>query len=184
MKNKIRPVYSELQGHLSQTPLTANNDVFYESDGAICEQLNGCIKELNEVTGLNYDRYKIIPIGEEYGYRQIGVSTYRSTVGSLISRLHAEYFSDEPPPFSGSPSTIIQQTQNQQQSMTVSLLLEIQSKIDDRLHTAQDEEEKTFLSKVKEYLPTVKNGVELIKLIADLANQTGISLDKLTKIFS
>ena len=43
----------------------------------------------------------------------VRVLDYRQKLGGLIARLHAEYFYDEPAPFAGMPSTIIQQTQSQ-----------------------------------------------------------------------
>jgi hypothetical protein len=75
----------------------------------------------------------------------IAVSTYRQKLGGLISWLHGKYFTDEPPPFSGMPSTVIIQVQ--QQSVSVQMLLDIQTKIDEALTKAKGEKEQGFLKK-------------------------------------
>jgi hypothetical protein len=75
------------------------------------------------------------------------------------------------------PSTVIthnlSQQQSQQQSMTVTLL-ELQSKIDQKLSSAKDEKEKSFLQKLKDSLHTVNSVIQLIQLILNIAHQTGV----------
>jgi hypothetical protein len=106
--NELRPIYSELQGYLSQapTPKTGSDNIY---DDSIWQQFHGAISELNGVTKKNYDRFKLeikrtIPyegVSEEF----VGLHSYRGKLGGLISSLHGEYFHDEPPPFAGMPTT-------------------------------------------------------------------------------
>ena len=127
-KEKIRPIYSELQGYLSQAPKKDN--VFFEE--AVWERYNTTIHELNDVSGKNYDSYLVNPRkwGEDLA---VEVLDYRTKLGGLIARLHGEFFADESAPFSGMPTTIISQSQRQNQSFQIQMLLEIQSKIDEKI---------------------------------------------------
>lgn len=178
MKDKVKPLYSELQGYLSQAP---NREGYFHTK-EVWEQFNGVVNELNNTTGKDYSRFKITPSGHEEPYTTVG--EYRSKLSGLISRLHGEYFSDEAPPFSGSPTTVVTQTQTQQQSAHVVMLLEIQSKIDKKLSKVDEGEEKDFLQTLKSKLGYVKDTAELIKLIVTTAQSFGVSLDKLGQIFS
>ena len=118
-KKKLRPLYNELQGYLSQTPTSTDvNALLFERSQ--WEHVNTAIDSLNAATGTNYDQFKIIETRDSDGYvNDVRLSTLRTKLGGLISRLHAEYFSDELPPFSGSPSsprTVINNQNSQQQS--------------------------------------------------------------------
>lgn len=114
------------------------------------------------------------PIG---GSGNLSTSLYRTRLGGLISNLHGEFFIDEPAPFSGMPNTVIthnlSQQQSQQQTITVTLL-ELQSKIDQKLPQVTDEKEKSFLQKLKDQLGTVTSVVQLIQLILTVLHQTGL----------
>ena len=58
MKDKIRPIYSELQGYLSQAPeATSGRERIYD-DTSLVNQLNSSIQELEQLTGKDYSRYK------------------------------------------------------------------------------------------------------------------------------
>lgn len=179
-KDKIRPLYSEFQGYLSQTPkLRDARDIVDDSDWM---RYNEVVKELNQIAGENYNKFLIKPeILNDHTI--VLVSTYRQTLGGLISRLHAEYFSDEPAPFSGMPSTII--TQTQQQSQSIQMYLDIQSKIDEAIPNFEDgSKEKGFLEKFKSSLNTASNVNDLFKLCFKLATELGVSIATLLKIFS
>ena len=182
MKDKIRPIYQELQGYLSQTPLP---EMGYEgvTEASLWDQINQSIDELNEISSKNYDKFSISPKRSRTGDFIVLVA-YRTKLGGLIDRLHAEYFSDEPRPFSGAPTTIITQEQTQEQSTQVVMLLEIQGKIYERLYNGQiGPKEKNFLEKLKESLTSIKSSVELINLILITAQKMGIDLENLIEIF-
>lgn len=182
LKDKVRPIYSELQGYLSQAPIIKES---YDTtdDKSLWQQFNNTIDELNSITGKDYSKFRITPLREQSEY--IRISEYRTKVSGLISRLHAEYFTGELAPFSGSPATIITQNQTQQQSMHLVMLLEVQSKIDEKLNKNEVEgEEKNFLQTLKSALSTVKDTTQLVQLILSTAKSFGITLDQLSKIFS
>ncbi len=95
MKEQVRPIYFELQGYLSQAP-EREIGVIYERE--VWTQYNQSIAELENVTSKAYDRYKIKPYPSHTGKECITVQAYRTVLGGLISRLHGEYFHEEPSP--------------------------------------------------------------------------------------
>ena len=143
------------------------------------------IDELNKVSGENYDRFKIQPKTTGGGSVLMGIIPYRSKLGGLISRLHAEYFSDEQPPFSGMPTTIISQTQQQSQSFQIELLLQIQSKIDEQLSKleAGDTKKRNFLEKVKGALKSVRDSTGFVALLLTTAREVGLNIKELLELF-
>jgi len=183
-KEKIRPIYSELQGYLSQAP---NNEQYYTLySPKVWGLVNQGIDELISVSGEDYDRFKIVSkTGRQEGQECVELDTYRTSLGGLISRLHGKYFSDEPAPFSGMPSTVISQTQQQNQSVHVQMLLEVQSKIDQKLaESAEGTKERTFLQKVKNSLSSIKDVAGLITHLMNMAKECGLSVDDLKNLFS
>lgn len=185
MKEQVRPIYSELQGYLSQAP-AGDEGLIFES--SIWEQYNQTINELNTVTGENYDRYKVEVRSIDWNgtmKRVIDSRSFRMKLGGLISRLHGKYFSDEPPPFSGMPNTMITQHQVQNQATYVQILLDIQSKIDEKLQEYKREsKEKTFLEKIKNSLSKSNSILELIRLILLTGKELGLTIEQILKMFS
>lgn len=182
-KKKVKPYYSELQGYLSQAPPIKDVHEVMPVHSQ-WEQMNNTIDLLSSITQTDYSRFKIKP---ERGYSEkqlVRVAYFRSQLGGLISNLHAAYFFDEPAPFSGMPSTIINQTQNQEQNFSLRIALELQKKIDEKLYTTPNQEEKTYLEKISAMLPTIKNSVDLISMILNIASQVGLDVNALYKIFS
>lgn len=183
LKEKIRPIYSQLQGFLSQAPTI--KELPFVTDPSFWTQYNQAIEELNQISGVNYDRFLINPKQTPRGIQKIEMTEYRSKLGGLISRLHAEYFSDELAPFSGMPSTVITQSQQQAQSVQIEILLEIQSEIDRKLPNYKDgTKEKTFLERLKASLNSVANITQLIGLILRIAKEVGLSINQIYSIFS
>ena len=63
IKNKIRPLYSELQGYLSQAPTTSTpHDSF--GDKSLWLQYNEAVDLLSSESGKDYSRFKIEPIND------------------------------------------------------------------------------------------------------------------------
>lgn len=179
-KEKIGPIYSELQGYLSQAPEIRSN-IEVSSDLSLIEQYNETIDELNNVSDKDYDRFKIKE--KEIFNELFNITNYRSKLSGLIARLHNEYFSDEPAPFSGMPNTIINQTQQQNQSFQVQMLLEIQSKIDEKIPKFKEgTKEKSFLDKIKNLLPSIKNTTELLALILKTGKDLGLTVEQILNI--
>ncbi|MCK4797630.1 MAG: hypothetical protein KAT05_09625 [Spirochaetes bacterium] len=186
MKQKIRPIYNELQGYLSQAPNVEKNGLVFEP--SIWEQHNETIDELNKVSSKDYNRYKVEAKSTEWNgsFKLImNTQSYRTKLSGLISRLHGEYFSNEQPPFSEMPNTVITQNQMQSQTIFVQVLLEFQSKIDEKLNEyKKDSKEKMFLEKLKSSLSGASNIVELFRLILKIGTDIGLTMNQISKLFS
>jgi hypothetical protein len=181
--DKVRPIYEGLQGLLSQAPLPEKSYRIYEQ--TIWDHYNKAIDELNDVTGADYGRFKVESrYGQNSGGSYIYTLEYRSKLNDLIMRLHGQYFSEAYTPFSGGPSMIVNQSQQQTQTAQITMLLEFQSFIDKGLSKPDlEDKEKTFLEQVKSGLPTVKSTIELMNLIIATAKTFGIGIEGLGKIF-
>lgn len=180
-KEEIKIVYEELQGYLSQIPLHEIQSCIIDS--ASWDQINQSIDELNQLSGKNYDRFKILPT-EGTSESFVRTITFRQKIGGLISRLHAEFFSDESKPFSGGPSTIISQNQNVQQEVKIEIINEIKDKIIEKIGKySEGSKERTFLEKLKDNIKGVSNINGLILLVLKLANSVGLTVDKIRQIF-
>ncbi len=183
-REKIRPLYSELIGYLSQAPQADRaDDVTNNSD--LWELYNNSLNLLNDVTGEDFDRFLITPEAEsDFLGEYVQISTYRQKLSGLISHLHAKYFSTEPAPFSGSPSTVVSQNVQQIQSTQVQILLDIQSKIDEKINDYSDgSKEKSFLQKLKGNLSSITNITQLISKLFNIAKEFGLNTDDLASIF-
>jgi hypothetical protein len=169
-KAKVRAIYYELQGYLSQTPVPHQpSDIFAGDDSWL--QYNQAVEELSKITGDDYSRFMIKP-NPMNGHNIVHLTTYRQTLGGIINRIHGIYFPDENMPFSGSPQTVISQTQNQSQS--IQLVLDLQSRIDEEITTSKNDPKKLgFLNKMKSGLSHVKDANDLLKLLLKLFSVFG-----------
>jgi len=179
-KGKIRVIYGELQGYLSQTSKPKSpTDIF--ATNAPWERYNDAIADLSKITGDDYSRFVIRPRRQD-GYEIVLIEDYRQALNGFINTLHAMYFVDEPQPFGGSPTTVISQTQYQVQS--IQMLLDFQSKIDRAIQNVEEGSPKRkFLEKVKDNLSNIKNVTELFSLVLKMAKDSGLSLSDLASIF-
>jgi septin family protein len=142
---------------------------------------NTTVDELIKTTNKNYySKFKVEVHTDQHRTKFTFTEKLRAQVTSLLSRLHQEYFPNEPSPFGSKTNTPRftinnqnHQEQSQQQTMTVTLL-ELQSKIDQKLAKTTDEKEKSFLQKIKDQLPTVISVAQLIQLILTITHQTGL----------
>lgn len=182
-KEDIRPIYAEIQGYLSQAPTKERTSAIYDVN--LWEQANQVIDELSRVSGEDYSRFKMTPkLSGQSRSPFIEKDTYRAKLSGLISRLHGKYFSDEIPPFSGMPSTVITQTQQQSQSIQVQMLLDFQSKIDEKInHLKPEDKERKFLEKLKGALASVRDYAGLIALYVTTAKEFGLTLKDLLELF-
>ena len=193
MKEKVRPIYNELKSFFSQIP--PGNGV--TPDLSIKKFLDEIIGKLNNITGKDYSRFKIEATNMNpnrwagIGIVTISYPSVRIKVSSLLSCLHSEYFSDEAEPsfstvpISTAPSMIITQQQSQNQSAYIQIILEVQSKIDEKLREYNDgSKEKTFLEKIKSSLSGARSILELIRLILNTAAGIGLTIEQVMKLFS
>jgi len=182
MKKEIRRIYAELKGYSSQEqPL----DTTMITEATLWNQYNDVIDELNQVTNSkDYSRYRIDP-EDISGYGPaIRPFTLKMKAAGLVGRLHAEYFSDEPNPLASSPDTVITQSQEQNQSFQIQLVLEFQSTLDQKIPQHKEgSNERTFLEKLKGPLASVRDTAGLLKLILQTGKDIGLSFDDILKIF-
>jgi len=81
------------------------------------------------------------------------------------------------------PSTVIQQTQNQNQTQSISILLEIQEKIISEIPKHEEgSKERTFLEKVKSILPSIKTVTDIISSILKIGSELGLSASDMHKL--
>jgi hypothetical protein len=179
-KEKIKPLYSEFQGYLSQAPDSKNpNDTIFNE--SLWNQYNETLDLLRGISGEDYSRFKIQPEKDE-DITFIYIATYRQKLSGLISHLHGRYFSDELPPFSGMPTTVI--TQTQQQNQSIQMLLEIQDQIDKKIADLPEEsKERKFLEKFKGTLGSISNVTQLLSQMFKIAKDFGLDINSFMKIF-
>lgn len=185
MNTAIKPLYGRLRGLKEAAPEETTSTI---TDENLWASFNRIVDLLNSAT--KADKYEDFRINPEYrsprngihGYYYMKTTTYRSKLNELIGCLHAEYFQNDADPYTEVPSTIINQLQSQQQSQSMqSTVLHLQEKLIEKL-TKEDttENEKGFLKKLKELLPTIKDAVQLSITVAKLAKEFGVSPDILT----
>ena len=182
-KEKIRPLYSEFLGYLSQAP-TGQNPYQGSDTPSSWNHYNSAVELLSKISEENFSRFKInLSTDGSEGY--VLFTTYRQKLSGLIGTLHSKYFQNEPFPLGGSPSTIITQSQQQLQSFHVQILLDIQSKIDGNLNNYEEgSKEKGFLKKVKDSLSSISNVTELLTLILNTAKEFGLTISDISKLFT
>lgn len=182
MKDKIRPIYTQLQGMLSSAPPEGNS--MWSDKQFLVETYNALIDELvNISTDEKYNSLKVIHTFG--GQRGLDSTVYRTAINSTIMRLYGSYFSDEKPPFSGPAPTQINQTQTnkQEQNVTIEVAIQLGIELQKALERAKSEEEKSFINKLMEKVGNVKNYIEFSLLLVSTAEKFGITLDRIKTLF-
>ena len=185
-RKDLIPLYEELKGYLAQSPKSKDAfDSIY--DATIWNQYNETVRLISKVTGEDYERFCIVPITDE-PLPCVRIDTYRQKLNGLISRLKAEYFLDKPQPvkaLNNVPNTVITLTQQQNQSIHIQLILELQNKIEEQItHYPKGSKERSFLQKLKETLSSVSNITQLISHILKIAKDMGLERDDILKFFT
>lgn len=182
-KEKIAHIYSELQGYLSQaTKAKTSANAFY--DAQIWNQYNEAIDELNNISGTNYGRFRIHHERSTLLGDFVRSITYRSKLAGLILRLHSEFFSDESAPSTDEPTTLISQRQQQSRFFQRQMILEIQSKIDEKIpEFNNDSKEKKFLEKVKASLASITSVTQLVSLLLKTGQELDLTIEQMSKLF-
>ena len=183
-ERELKAIYSELRGYLAQAPgIKDEYDIYEES---VWIQYNEAVNLLNKISGKDYSRFCIKPEQSPMSTSlSINVVAYRNKLGGLISRLHGEYFTEEPNPLDGVPSTVIAQNQQQGQSVHIQMLFEMQDIIDKKIpNYPEGSEERNFLQKLKDSLRYISSVKEIFQTIFKMAKASGLDPDALYKIFS
>lgn len=180
---QIKSIYYELLGYLSSSPDDEKNSIVFD-DESIWNLFNSAVERLNEITGKDYNKFRIDPVLREDGYQFVRVQKFKIHAGGLVSKIHAEYLFDEPAPLAKTPTTIINQGQTQIQETNLKMVLDVQSKIDEKMPKyIEGTKERTFLEKVKSELQSVKNIADLIALILKTGEGIGISTQQIIDLF-
>lgn len=188
MKEKIKPIYLQLQGYLTNLP-EVGNDYEVIKNKQTWEVYHETIDELSEITGESYDNFKLkIEINDNNFNKKYGcvnLNNFRFQLGGLILRLYGKYFSDEKNPLDVSSSPITNISQNQNQLVNIEIAIEMTELITKKLlEHGEGTVERNFLEKVKEGLRSGRNIVELINLILVTGANLGLSIDNILKILS
>lgn len=185
MEEKIKPIYAQLMGILSQTPSFSSSSTTI-STVEIWENYNKVIDKLNNISGKSYDDFKVVPkyrTTSSFPGSYVNGTFYRQQVNGLIMQLYGEYFSTENAPFSSSPGIILSQNQQQNQSVQITIALDVQSLIDKQLYTGNlKEEEKSFLERLKQTLPTIKSATDLLNAVITTARSSGLTIEQVKQI--
>lgn len=187
MKEKIRPVYLELQGYLNQ--LSQLGDKSSIRTRATWDNYHSAISELNSIAGCNYDKFKLLidvspgNFGQSYNY--VDLTNFKFQLGGLIMKLYGKYFFEERNPLDGTPSTVINTTQNQSQSVQLEIVFEMTELITQKLDKYnKDTPERNFLEQVKEGVKAGKSITELINFILTTGTNLGLTAATILQLLS
>ncbi len=182
-RTELRAIYSQLRGYLAGAP---EADEYSISEESIWIQYNAAVNSLKEITGKGYNQFSMQPKQDEHSTRPSIINmTYRSSLNGLISRLHGEYFHDEPNPLDGTPSTVITQNQQQGQSVYIQMIVEITDIINEKIDKYKEgSKEKGFFQKLKSSLSSTANAKQLLQSIFKLAKDSGLNVDDVLKVFT
>jgi hypothetical protein len=188
-KEKVRPIYAELQGYMLQAPGGDNVRVIYDPN--VWRHYNQTVDELTKLTGNNYDRFKAVhrymPSARTM-IECVDVTQYRTKLSGLINRLHAEFFADEASPFAGSPGMVINQSQQQSQAVHIQMVMEITEQLTRaEAKFEEGDKERGFIDKVKGYLKSAGTATtslaQLMLLLLNVARECGLSIEDMKRVF-
>ena len=185
MKEKIRPIYSELKGYLTVVPTEGR--VYDETATSICKQLNIVVGELNSLTSKDYNKFKIQDrtISWNGTYRKVVDSLdYKLKLSGLISRIQGEFFSEEQS-ITTQPNTVINTSQHQSQTQSQTFVLELQEKILTEITKyGEGTKERTFLQRLKSALPMIKNVTDILATTLKIGAEVGLDPVTMHKILT
>lgn len=160
----IRPIYTELQGILTQMPEAGFSKVVFLSKEDV-QPIFDSIEELISVANESvYDRYCPVQTQNGYNSREI-----RIKLSALILRLYGQYFPTEPQPFSGQPAISVNQYQTQKQELTASFVYIINYKLDQAIEQSEKKEDKKLFEKIKQAIQVAKDVKEVAQIMASVA---------------
>jgi hypothetical protein len=145
---RIKSIYGEIAGILSQLPLTTQSSA---APGSVGIQYNAAIDELTSLTNTDYARYKLTTSDAWMGDRRnYDMTITRTKMGSVVRRLEEEYgLGANASQVQSSPVVV---TVNQNQQVTISVT-PIQNLID----STEDEVIRQELTELKEALEINNN---------------------------
>jgi hypothetical protein len=190
MKENIRPSYSQLQGYLNQLSQVKITNNSVKSSG-MWESYHNTLGRLTEITHEEYNDFKLeiktarMGLNDDYKYNYVELDNFLFQLGGLITLLYGEYFFEERNPLDGTPSTVINTTQNQSQSLKFEIIVEMTELITKQLENyKKDTPERNFLEKVKDGLKDGKGITELINLILKTGTSLGLTAATILQLLS
>jgi len=185
-KEKIRPVFEELQGYLQRAGAL---DVYNHE---IWQHYHRVIALLNELSGEDFSRFRITIIPPN-PYQHVSLpehmdpGEYTAKLTGLIRYLHCKYFRDEPSPFSIHLPTIISRAETRNQSVQMQMIVELTEQLTrNRARFTEGSKERDFIDKVKGPLQSAGSGctsvAQLILLLLNIAKECGLSVDDLQQV--
>lgn len=182
MEEQIKPIYEALIGCFSSCQTPKEQPSIY--DESIWDQYNSFLSLLKDLCHEEFAPFEITVNNSRDWGRYVSCQEYRTKLNSLIMYIHGKYFSKEIAPFGNTSGTIINQNQSQNQNIQISIIIEMQDLIDKKLYGEKlEENEKTFLQKIKSILPNIKTATELVQQILVTATSLGIDINILSKLF-
>ncbi len=175
--DKLKTLYAELRGILSQaTPQSREHDFFTEY-GAL-EYYDSVINELVRETEDNYDRFRLPTSG------RLTMTTFKITVAGLIAHLRQKHFPAERDPLCTEPSAYTVQTTNVTQQVHIDMILQMDRLITKKIVEHQKgTKERTFLEKLQDGMKSASNFVDFAKTLTDAAMKAGVGIADIGRIF-
>lgn len=191
MKEHLRPLYLRLQGYLNQLSKFENKSNQIESSG-IWTGYHNTLAELSAITEETYDDFKLTIERGTRGltnnpnyYQYVKLDNFLFQLAGLIGAIYGKYFFEERNPLDGAPSTIINTTQSQNQSVKIEIAVEITELITSKLSEYKEgTPERTFLEQVRDGLKSGKGVVELINLILSTGTKLGLTTSAILQLLS
>ena len=172
---EIIGVYEELKGILESVP-----DQSWFDDEGFTNQVNHIIDRAAAICPEIEDIavYKIIRDHLNDGRQIVHAIQTKSKLAALTGRIRGTYKLEVSPQNSG--HTFIQ---NQSQSQSLSVALEWQERINAEIPKhAQGSQERTFLEKLKESLPTIKSVTDIISSALKIGADLGLDPATIHKV--
>lgn len=152
---RIKSIYGDIKGLLSQIPLAETNA---QVDEFIVSQFNQSVDALTEVTNTDFSTYRVPENRRSQTRRdRFPTNIVRVQLGRVISRLENEYGFGQAGQSSSSPGIVIfNKNQNE-------ISLEINYTINDLINDSRDEESKKKLEELKDELEKPDKNWGIIK---------------------
>jgi len=186
---QIEIIYRQLIAIREETP-PATDKVSTTHDSSVWENYNSIVDTLTSQSEKDYSKFKIEPrsnhTGQGHTFYWVEINTFRQKMGSLISTLHTEYFSDKQNPYEKNTQPLINQSFSQ--TTNIEILMHTVLQINEQLVKKEqeypaDSTEKNFILKVKDVLKNVKSVNEAILIILQIAQSVKLPIEKIIEIF-
>lgn len=140
---KVRSVYGEIAGILSQIPLGKDRAVV---NAQTVDQYNGAVDELSTEANTDYSRFKLSR-RDSYDGRDYLTDIVRPRIGALVKKLEEEYGLGSGGNSNGTAPIVLNVTQNQQLTVSVTPIQQL-------IESTTNEEIRNELEELKRLLET------------------------------